>query len=220
MRSLGVITLIMIGCGGGGGEADSIISPEAIEVEFEGGLQDENEVTEEEIVCLPQESENGFSDRCEGTIVDKNTGLIWQKECGYEPYAEGKTRCEALELGGFDDWRLPSIDELRSIILGCEKTRPTGVCGVHENCWNQEDPKCWSATGDCFFACANGEGPGPDGCYMDGLFIQPCQNYWSSTQAKMSGLGDKKAWTVSFVDGSISPASQSNYNFVRCVRGP
>jgi hypothetical protein len=195
-------------------------------VAYEAGPEEGEEVPPEaladgeEVVCVPADSPNGYSDPCDGTVADKSTGLTWQKEPSYEAFTDAKSRCDGLDLAGAGDWRLPNIDELRGVILGCDKTRPTGVCGVHENCWNQDDSKCWSATGPCFFACDQGKGPGPDGCYMDGLFPQPCQIYWSSTQAKMTGLGDKKAWTVSFVDASISHTPQSSYAFARCVRGP
>jgi hypothetical protein len=223
-----IAVLALAACGGsGGGEADVPAGDApAVDVGYEAGLEDGEEATPEaladgeEVVCVPADSPNAFSDPCDGTIVDKNTQLAWQKEPTLETFANGKARCTELDLAGADDWRLPTIDELRGVILGCDKTRPAGVCGVHEGCWSQEDLKCWSATGPCFFACDQAKGPGPDGCYLDGLFPQPCQNYWSSTQAKMTGLSEKKAWTVSFVDASISPAPQDSDAFVRCVRGP
>ncbi len=34
----------------------------------------------------------------------------------YRNWADAKQYCEDLVLGGYDDWRLPNIDELETII--------------------------------------------------------------------------------------------------------
>jgi hypothetical protein len=62
--------------------------------------------------------ENVFADNGNGTISDVATSLMWQQgdsETGMDwPSALGY--CEALELGGYDDWRLPNAKELQSIV--------------------------------------------------------------------------------------------------------
>jgi len=79
-------------------------------------------------------SELRFQDNSDGTITDLNTGLMWGKS-GYAendvdpPVAyqsEGRWRryfwnqallyCERLQLGSYDDWRLPDYKELTSIL--------------------------------------------------------------------------------------------------------
>jgi hypothetical protein len=69
-----------------------------------------------------------FTDNGDGSIKDNATGLIWQKcskgqsgnDCsGYSQnihWDEALIHCEGLTLAGRDDWRLPSINELKSII--------------------------------------------------------------------------------------------------------
>ena len=57
-----------------------------------------------------------------GIVKDSETKLEWQ-----DSYEEGKfikyswggaiNYCETLELGGKDDWRLPNINELKSIVM-------------------------------------------------------------------------------------------------------
>lgn len=55
-----------------------------------------------------------FVDNGDGTVTDNMTGLIWQKEDdGKERnYKEALGYCESLNLGGYDDWRLPRKEEL------------------------------------------------------------------------------------------------------------
>jgi hypothetical protein len=51
--------------------------------------------------------------------TDKSTGLIWQDNIDakeiQKTWQEAIDYCEALSLGGYDDWRLPNINELLSI---------------------------------------------------------------------------------------------------------
>ena len=53
----------------------------------------------------------------DGTTTDLNSGLMWQEI----PTSEGfdwqgaSEYCENLELGGYDDWRMPTLKELYSI---------------------------------------------------------------------------------------------------------
>lgn len=58
-----------------------------------------------------------FQKNEDGTILDLNSGLMWQEV----PTTEGfdwqgaKDYVENLELGGYDDWRMPTLKELFSI---------------------------------------------------------------------------------------------------------
>ena len=53
----------------------------------------------------------------EGTVTDTNNGLMWQQETiGPMTWEETLSYCEDLQLSGYDDWRLPSINELHSIV--------------------------------------------------------------------------------------------------------
>lgn len=61
--------------------------------------------------------EQSFTDNGDGTITDNNTGFMWQQTSEFDriSFDEAKEYVENLELGGYDDWRLPTIDELYSI---------------------------------------------------------------------------------------------------------
>ncbi|MBQ4915348.1 DUF1566 domain-containing protein [Maribacter sp. MMG018] len=53
----------------------------------------------------------------DGTVTDLNTGLMWQEIPTTEGFDwnDAKEYCENLELGGYDDWRMPTLKELFSI---------------------------------------------------------------------------------------------------------
>jgi len=59
-----------------------------------------------------------FTDNGNGTVTDTPTTLMWQKQDDgiTKTWEQALTYCEGLSLGGFSDWRLPNIKELRSII--------------------------------------------------------------------------------------------------------
>jgi len=61
---------------------------------------------------------NDFGDNGDGTVTDVATGLMWQQadsEIGMD-WEEALAYAEGMELAGYDDWRLPSVKELQSIV--------------------------------------------------------------------------------------------------------
>jgi hypothetical protein len=61
---------------------------------------------------------NSYVNNGNGTIADQATGLTWtQSDNGNGVlWDEALSYCEALNMGGMDDWRLPHIKELQSIV--------------------------------------------------------------------------------------------------------
>lgn len=65
-----------------------------------------------------------FIDNGNGTITDKLTGLMWAKDLNlaatdygrYASWTEAKSACEAKNIGGHTDWRLPNVKEVDSLI--------------------------------------------------------------------------------------------------------
>lgn len=58
-----------------------------------------------------------YQDNGDETISDLNTGLMWQKTPGEKlTYEEALGGAESFSLAGYDDWRLPTIKELYSLI--------------------------------------------------------------------------------------------------------
>jgi len=60
---------------------------------------------------------SAFSRDGSGVVTDSVTGLVWQdNETVEKTWVEAISYCEALTLGGNDDWRLPNKKELLSIV--------------------------------------------------------------------------------------------------------
>jgi hypothetical protein len=52
-----------------------------------------------------------------GTVTDRRTGLMWQQQAaGPHTWVDALTYCETLNLAGYEDWRLPNLRELQSIV--------------------------------------------------------------------------------------------------------
>ena len=58
-----------------------------------------------------------LSNNGDGSVTDNATGLVWQQTGAGSTmtWEEALAYAETLSLGGHDDWRLPSIQELRSL---------------------------------------------------------------------------------------------------------
>ncbi|MHC4176645.1 MAG: sulfatase-like hydrolase/transferase [Planctomycetota bacterium] len=65
-----------------------------------------------------QGNQPSYRDNGDGTITDLVTKLMWQKDPGPKrTFEEAVAGASACRVGGYDDWRLPSIKELYSLIL-------------------------------------------------------------------------------------------------------
>ena len=64
-----------------------------------------------------------------------------------------QTKCAALGFPGLDDWRVPTIDDVRTLAVGCATTASGGTCPLHDpSCLSQQcayggTPECESCQG-------------------------------------------------------------------------
>lgn len=59
-----------------------------------------------------------YTDNGDGTVTDNVTGLMWQQDMGAKMKpGDAAAAAQACRLGGYDDWRVPTIKELYSLIL-------------------------------------------------------------------------------------------------------
>ncbi|MFA0442275.1 hypothetical protein BCU70_03380 [Vibrio sp. 10N.286.49.C2] len=58
-----------------------------------------------------------YQDNGDGTVTDLNTGLMWQKahDTTKRNLADSTAVVEGMNIGGYEDWRLPTIKELYSL---------------------------------------------------------------------------------------------------------
>jgi len=81
------------------------------------------------------------------TITDNLTGLMWDKtgnRFGPSVWAEALTDCNSLSLGGYSDWRLPNVSELRSLINAGQADTATWLNG--QGFSNVQADYHWSST--------------------------------------------------------------------------
>ena len=75
--------------------------------------------SESNYACAVRGAQNSSSlvDNGDGTVTDTATGLMWQQdESDAMTWEAALTYCEDLELAGHDDWRLPNVNELQTVI--------------------------------------------------------------------------------------------------------
>lgn len=59
-----------------------------------------------------------YTDNNDGTITDNITGLVWLKDMGEKlSYEEAMKKVNSINVGGHNDWRVPTLKELYSLIL-------------------------------------------------------------------------------------------------------
>lgn len=148
---------------------------------------------------------------CEGEVcTDPDTGLMWQNGNGFGGEWEGANNyCTNLDRGGYKDWRLPTVSELRSLIRGCPATRPGGSCGVTDSCLEDD---CWNDPCD---GCEPEQGPGLDGLYAPSELSGDGWEYWTSDPVPDQ---DERVWYINFRFGNVFHNPDSLYTNARCVR--
>ena len=146
-------------------------------------------------VCIPQNFLIDDTVKSEPTVVDLNTKLEWQQTFSeaitgcYYPCDEAVDYCENLNYGGHDDWRLPTILELHTIV-DSEKVNPA----TNTNYFPNTPSEYFMSESSSLSLYASG---GPH---------DPSQE------------GTRSYWFVDFSTG-ISTISPTKDSHIRCVRG-
>jgi len=162
-------------------------------------------------------------------LCDDASGLCWQdpQRAGFDMAdpglvaSEAARYCEELELGGYDDWRLPDSNELRGLIAGNPATESGGQCKLTIGGKRNET---------LFRACEGGEpgnGPGAAGCYLHPELTGSCTKpgpayatqyleHWAANRPS----DDAEGWQayVSFDRGALGYNHNNSAGDARCVR--
>ncbi|MBO4711583.1 DUF1566 domain-containing protein [bacterium] len=111
--------------------------------------------------------------------------------------------CKNLTEDGHSDWRLPNIDELRTLIKNCPKSETGGQCKVSERsgCLSLS---CWEPEGSCY-------------CKDGGAYSKLGDTGWFKSSSTLSDISTH-SWNVNFEYGLVSYGYKTNSAIVRCVR--
>jgi hypothetical protein len=148
-----------------------------------------------------------YQDNGNGTVTDLNTGLMWIQDRGTK-ISWDSTFIMAVQCttGGHNDWRVPTIKELYSLINFNGKSAPTS-------------DMCLAYIDTNFFGWTTGD-------TAIGERVIDAQD-WSATQyTSFTMNGDTTIFGVNFVDGRIKgypkygpPTFDPYHLYVRYVRG-
>jgi hypothetical protein len=158
---------------------------------------------------------------CDGGKLDPATDLCWQDPPSGEimDWVSAISHCDGLVFGGHSDWRLPRIDDLISLLRGCQDGAATGDLSP-STC--EMTPAGCTATDTCdgssgCWYCTHLSGPGAGGCYQDPSLGGTCSTSWSSSTVVSSAV---YAWSIMFSGGGVVLSPKQNSTFARCVRSP
>jgi len=150
-----------------------------------------------------------YIDNGDGTVTDTVTGLMWQQDPGEKmTFNKAVAGADDFMLAGYDDWRLPSIKELYSLIL---------FSGYDPSGWNGNDTSSLTPFIDDVFKFEFGDTD-------KGERIIDSQFASSNKYASTTMDGEETMFGVNFADGRIkgyglSMRGQDKTFFVLYVRG-
>ena len=145
--------------------------------------------TFEDHICIPSSGING---------------LAWSA-AGSATWSEAISYCDNLTEGGHDDWHLPTISELRTLIQNCPTTETGGECGITDSCLSW--PECLN---NSICRCSGTDDIGKYsklGDYLNPLYSSSIDNNY-----------DDYAWYVDFEFASINRGNKNSQISFRCVR--
>jgi len=147
---------------------------------------------------------NGVSKKLIGEKIYnrlKTNKVVWSNISDKSMYHNNaEYYCENLFDLGLSNWRLPTVSELRTLIINCKKNESNGKCEINDDCIE------WNCNNNC------------DGCQerSSGVYsvLGDTESLWSS-----SVISDFNSnyWLIDFKKGKIHYDNEFSAHFVRCV---
>lgn len=170
---------------------------------------------------------NDFIDNGDGTIIDKATGLTWmQTDSGSGMvWEDALNYCESLEYAGYNDWRLPNVKELQSIVDYSRSPDTTNsaaidpifnVYKITNEAGEADYPFYWSST-----THANMMSGGSANYVSFGRALGYMNGSWLDVHGAGAQRSDPKSGDPADYPTGHGPQGDSIriYNYARCVRG-
>lgn len=155
-----------------------------------------------------------YQDNGDGTVTDLETGLMWVQARGSKlSWADAVAGASTCNVGGYGDWRMPTVKELYSLI------KFTGDLGA-------TDAASIPYIDTNYFAILFGDTNPNESTSVVGNRVIDGQDWTATKYVSTTMDGSETVFGVNFIDGRIKgypvyvPATSSpNDKYVRYVRG-
>ena len=141
-----------------------------------------------------------------GVVID---GDMWSaRSPEHLNWDDAVSYCKNLTELGHYDWRLPKLNELRTLIQNCPYTEIGGSCNFDDECLEDEfenDTYCAANNCGCPYY-----GHSSNNNYSK---LDDSASLWSSTLRRSD-----KAWYIDFLEARVLVEEIRYYKYVRCIR--
>lgn len=150
---------------------------------------------------------------------DSSSGLTWSaKASSSMTWDNAKSYCDSYSEDGLSGWHLPTIDELRTLLINADSVKNNCQVSETNNCLSYAD--CWSCSTCTQTGTQSSSGTGCSDwgtSYSDGRYSKfgEIGYFWSSSTT--SDHADD-AWYVLFYYGIMNGSNKTSNYDVRCVR--
>ena len=147
---------------------------------------------------------------------DASTHYVWSQVDYFKTYASWKEKaveCRELNFGGISQWRIPTIDEIRTVLTASDKLKTGGECPITDAC-SDFSTGCFGEEAEVKCTEEEGNGGFESSLYDYGSYVL------SGTIADESD-GVYYAWAVDLTTGSLSyraSTDSDNFSISRCIK--